>query len=51
MKQIQIFAILSVLLITACAPQDKQARLGKLERQRDNINQQIEKLKTEIGRH
>jgi len=50
MKQIQIFAILSVLLITACAPQDKQARLGKLERQRDNINQQIEKLKTEIGR-
>jgi RND family efflux transporter MFP subunit len=50
MKQIQILAILSVLLITACAPKDKQARLGKLERQRDSLNQQIEKLKTEIGR-
>ena len=48
MKKIQIVAILSVFLIAACAPQDKQARLGKLERQRNSLNQQIEKLKSEI---
>jgi len=49
MKHIQVFAILGILLIAGCAPKDKRAQLAKLERQRDRLNQQIEKLKSEIG--
>jgi len=50
MRRIRIFIILCFLLITACAPKNKQAELQKLERRRDSLNQQIEKLKTEISR-
>ncbi|MFC2165872.1 efflux RND transporter periplasmic adaptor subunit [Acidobacteriota bacterium] len=49
MKQIQFLAILSIFLLASCAPKDKQARLQKLERQRDSLNQQIEKLRTDIA--
>jgi RND family efflux transporter MFP subunit len=49
MKKIQVLAICGVFLTTACGPKNNQARLEKLERQRDNLNQQIEKLKTEIA--
>ena len=50
MKKIQILAILSVLLIAACGPKDKQSQLQKLERQRDSLNQKIEKLQTDIAK-
>jgi len=49
MKHNQVLAILGILLIAGCAPKDKRAQLAKLERQRDRLNQQIEKLKSEIG--
>lgn len=49
MKKIQFLAVLSILLIAACGPKNKQTRLEKLERQRDTLNQQIEKLRTEIA--
>lgn len=39
----------SSLLITSCAPKDKQARLKKLEVRRDILTEKIEQLKAEIG--
>jgi RND family efflux transporter MFP subunit len=50
MKKMRLLAILSIFLLAACAPKDKQARLEKLERQRDSLNQQIEKLRMDIAK-
>jgi len=48
MKHIHIFAIVILLVVAACGPRDKRTQLANLERQRDRLNQQIEKLKAEL---
>jgi RND family efflux transporter MFP subunit len=50
MKLSKALTILTcVTLLFACRPNNKQAELARLERQRDAIDQKIEQLKAEIG--
>ncbi|NOR14148.1 MAG: efflux RND transporter periplasmic adaptor subunit, partial [Candidatus Aminicenantes bacterium] len=41
--------VMGVTLLFACRPNNKQAELARLERQRNSLNQQIEQLKAEIA--
>jgi RND family efflux transporter MFP subunit len=49
-KKIFIIPVLMMLIISACGPpQDKQARLARLEAQREALDVQIERLREEIA--
>jgi RND family efflux transporter MFP subunit len=49
MKKILIYALLSVFFLTTCSPPGGQSKLEKLEAKRDALNEQIKKLKMEMG--
>lgn len=50
MKSIKILAILSIFLIISCSSKDKQAELERLERQREELTEKIDKLKADISK-
>jgi membrane fusion protein (multidrug efflux system) len=49
MKKITLLLILGALLLTACGPRDKKSQLRRMERQRDALNEKIERLKAELA--
>jgi len=49
MKNFKILAILLIFILISCGRGDKQTQLAELEKQRDELNEQIERLKAEIG--
>ena len=49
MKNVKILTPILILLLLSCGRNNKQARLAQLERQRDQLNQQINELKAELA--
>jgi len=50
MKNLKFLAILAIFLIISCGSNGKQAELEKLERQREELTEKINKLKAEIAK-